>query len=110
MAMSDLPKLVSQIETLWNEHLSEPFPESDSETDGEGVDLHELDTYIAGCVSTFVGGGNLDTGRTAILGLCCRDALVAQSLFVGEGRRYSARLEQLAELVLRAVVLKNNVL
>ena len=106
--MSDLPKLVSEIELVWNEHLSAPFPEAGSKTeDTAEVDLHELDTYIAGCVSTFVSGGNLDTGRTAVLGLCYRDALVAQSVLTGEERRYSARLERLAELVLRAVVLKN---
>jgi hypothetical protein len=109
--MSDLQKIVSEIETLWKEHLSEPFPASDSETGVvEGVELHELDTYIAGCVSTFIGAGSLDTGRAAILGLCYRDALVAQSIFTGEERRYSARLERLAELVLRGVVLKNQIL
>ena len=106
--MSDLPKLVSEIEMVWNEYLSVPFPEGDSDTDDVAeVDLHELDTYIAGCVSAFVDGGNLDTGRTAVLGLCHRDALVAQSVLTGEARKYSARLERLAELVLRAVVLKN---
>ena len=106
--MSELPKMVSEIETLWNEHLSEPFPEGEANNDDAAqIDLHELDTFIAGCVSSFVGGGNLDTGRTAVLGLCYRDALVAQSVLTGEERKYSKRLEQLAELVLRAVVLKN---
>ena len=110
MASVELPKIISELQTLWNEHLSEPFPANDSETDDvEGVDLHELDTYIAGCVSTFIGAGDLDIGRTAILGLCYRDALVAQSVFTGDERRYSARLEQLAELVLKAVVLKNKI-
>jgi hypothetical protein len=111
MAISDLEKIVSEIERLWKEHLSDPLPPIDSEIDDEeGVELHELDTYIAGCVTTFIGAGSLDTGRTAILGLCYRDALVAQSVFTGAERRYSARLEQLAELVLRAVVLKNQIL
>jgi hypothetical protein len=109
--MPDLQGIVSEIEVLWKEHLSEPFPASDSKTDAaEGVELHELDTYIAGCVSTFIEAGSLDSGRAAILGLCYRDALVAQSIFTGEERRYSARLERLAELVLRAVVLKSQIL
>jgi hypothetical protein len=103
----ELSKLTSEIEMFWNEHLSSPFPDSDSYDDTSGIDLRDLDTWVAGCVSTFVETGNLDVGRAAVLGLCYRDLLVAQSVLVGEERNYSSRLEKLAELVLRAVVLKN---
>jgi hypothetical protein len=66
-----------------------------------------LDANIAGCVQTFVERGKLNMFQTAMLGLCYRDATFVLPILNEEGTAYFWRLERLAELVLRAIALKN---
>src|SRR5687768_32389 len=102
-----LESLCEQIDRLWTEHYDLPFPEGLADEEN-GIDLLSLDSYIAGCVSTFIDRGDLDVGRTAVLGICYGEVVAVRASIDHEGNEYFGRLEKLAELVLRSVVMKNN--
>jgi hypothetical protein len=46
------------IEDLWNEFQRTAFPKSCEGGEIQGIDLVLLDTYPAGCISTFIHTGN----------------------------------------------------
>ncbi|GAA4621007.1 hypothetical protein GCM10023196_007190 [Actinoallomurus vinaceus] len=89
-----------EVSVLWAEHLGLTFPDDLKwlEVDGEPVGL--LDSDMAGCVSSYLGGA-LDAEKRVILGDCSR---VLQKLLPklrrGEGRRYAERLARMADLIL----------
>ncbi|MCO5967990.1 hypothetical protein [Actinoallomurus soli] len=89
-----------EVSGLWAEHLGLTFPDDlkGLEADGEPVAL--LDTYMAGCVSGYLGG-ELDAEKRVILDDCNR---VLQKLLPtlphGDGREYAARLVRMADLIL----------
>lgn len=95
------------IEELWKEHVATPFPKGFRAKDVDGIDFVMLDADIAGCIDTFLERGNLNLFQTASLGLCYRHASYVTSILNEEGAAYFWRLERLAELVLKAVALKN---
>jgi hypothetical protein len=97
----------SLIEESWKEHDATPFPTGFQGKDVDGIDFVMLDADIAGCVDTFLERGNLNLFQTAMLGLCYRHASYVTPILNGEGAAYFWRLERLAELVLKAVALKN---
>ena len=96
------------IAELWKAHLATPFPERFRAKDINGIDFVMLDADIAGCVDTFVTRGNLNLFQTAVLGICYRNASFVMPILNEEGAAYFWRLERLAELVLKAVALKNS--
>jgi hypothetical protein len=101
--MSDANSLQA-INRLWQEHSAAPYPKGLAGKLIASVDVTTLDTYVAGCVSTFLSReGNLDLWRTAILGLCYRELGQALPGLQGEGRTYFMRLDALARMVLEAV-------
>ncbi len=91
------------IEQLWREHEAARFPRASRGREVAGCDLVLLDSTAAGCVSTFVTRGSLDTWRLAILGLCYHGLGLVVAEVEGEERAYFGRLEELAGLVLEAV-------
>ena len=95
------------IEELWKEHVATPFPKGFLAKDVDGIDFVMLDADIAGCVDTFLERGNLNLFQTAVLGLCYRHVSYVTPILNEEGAAYFWRLERLAELVLKAVALKN---
>lgn len=66
-----------------------------------------LDADVAGCVDTFLDRGNLNLFQTAILGLCYRNLSCVMPFLDDEGKAYYHRLERLAELVRKAVAVRN---
>ena len=102
-----LKSLTKEINKLWKEHLQAKFPEDFYGKDINGVDFVTLDSYIAGCISTFAEGENLNLYQTAVLGLCYRDVSFILPILNEQGSKYFWRLERLAELVLKAVAGKN---
>lgn len=95
------------IEELWKEHLSVAFPKDYRGKDVSGIDFVMLDADVAGCVDSFLERGNLNLFQTATPGLCYRDLNYVIPILNDEGRAYYWRLERLAELVLKAVAIKN---
>ena len=95
------------IRELWNEHKKAAFPKGYPGKDISGIDFVMLDADVAGCVSSFLGRGNLNLYQTAILGLSYHHLSYVIPIINDEGREYFWRLERLAELVLKAVARKN---
>src|SRR5678815_919636 len=95
------------IEELWREHESAAFPQGYRGKDVNGVDFVMLDADVAGCVDTFLSRGNLNLYQTAVLGLCYRNLTFLIPILSEEGKAYYWRLERLAELVLKAVAIRN---
>ena len=102
---TDSPELL--IGELWKEHLAAPFPDGFTGADVSGIDFVMLDANIAGCVDTYLESGNLNLFQTAMLGLSYRDASFVVPVLNKEASAYFWRLERLAELILKAVALKN---
>ena len=98
---------IVSIRELWTEHNNAPFPNGFRAKDVSGIDFVMLDADVAGCVGTFLGRGNLNLYQTAILGLSYRNLSHVIPIIRDEGKEYFWRLERLAELVLKAVALKN---
>jgi hypothetical protein len=95
------------IEELWEEHTLAPFPKGYRGKDISGIDFVMLDADVAGCVHTFLKRGNLNLFQTAVLGLCYRNLNYVAPILNEEGKAYYWRLERLAELVLKAVAVRN---
>ena len=89
-----------EIEELWATHLASIFPK-DACREIRGIDLVSLDSYTAGCVDTFLENkGQLDLGRTSILGLCYRDLSIIVPELHSEEHLHFSRLEKLSKLIL----------
>ena len=70
----------------------------------DGIDLSSLETFTAGCISSFLAHqGKLDNWRTSVLGLCYRDLSVVNRKIEGSALDFFMRLEILARSVLEAV-------
>ena len=95
------------IRELWTEHMNAPFPKGFRAKDVSGIDFVMLDADVAGCIDTFIERGNLNLYQTAILGLSYRNLSYVIPIINDEGREYFWRLERLAELILKAVAVKN---
>jgi hypothetical protein len=91
------------VEQLWREHEAARFPRASRCREVAGHDLIALDYTTAGCVSTFLARGTLDTWRLAVLGLCYQGLGRVVAEVEGEERAYFERLERLAGLVLDSV-------
>ena len=92
---------MDDISSLWREHEQAPFPAECRGKEIEGEDLVLLDSYTAGCVSTFIGpAGKLDRERHECL-IGCRDGLTkVVPALAGNAKEYYERLLTLATLVL----------
>lgn len=93
----------SLITELWREHLATPFPKGLRGKDINGIDFVMLDSYIAGCVKTFIERGNLNQYQLAMLGLSYRNVNFISPVLNEEAVAYFWRLERLAEMVLKAI-------
>jgi hypothetical protein len=95
---------LSAIEALWKDYSSAAFPKGLAGQEIAGICVTSLDTFAAGCISTFLSKkGKLDLSRTAVLGLCYRDLSLVVAGLDGERREYFAGLEKVARMVLEAV-------
>src|SRR5688572_11351997 len=89
---------------LWREHVAASLPRACVGQEIDGIDLVSLDSFTAGCVSTFLErGGKLDGRRLAVLGRCYRDLRYVIPGLEPKARRYFERLETLAGEVLKTV-------
>jgi len=78
---------MNDIENSWNEFCKLPFPESLAGEFINGIDPVSIDSYAAGCISTFIrNGGGLDVNRISILNKCLSDIKSIESSLSAEDR------------------------
>jgi hypothetical protein len=85
----------------WVEFERLPFPDVCAGEAVEETCLVSLDSAAAGCISTFVGGGQLDTGRVEVLKHCATELERVLPKLAGECREYFVRLAHLVTVVLQ---------
>jgi hypothetical protein len=88
---------------LWRQHEAARFPEVGYGLEVAGHDLVTLDSTTAGCISTFLDAGTLDSWRLSILGLCNHNLAIVVPEMEGDGRAYFDRLHKMAGLVLETI-------
>lgn len=89
-----------EIQNLWEEFARTAFP-AEGEYEFGDIELHELDTVAAGCISTFVAAHRLDHDRRNILHKCRDDLEEVLPQLSGETRTYFETLTRLSNAVLQ---------
>lgn len=97
-------KPMTEIEQLWQESLRYAFPREVNGATINGVDLTEVDSFSAGCISSFIDSkGTLDQNRVNILKSCISDLEKIILTLEGEAKRYFEKRLRLGKLVISAV-------
>jgi len=92
---------MNEIYKQWNDFQNQRYPEGFGGEEIDGIDLTELDSSIAGCVSTFISSGEkLDPERIKILKNCVSDLEKVIQKIRKEGKSYFSNLHKLGNLVL----------
>ncbi|TMR93159.1 hypothetical protein [Nonomuraea basaltis] len=89
------------VKARWADHMSEPFPDGLRWIDApSGESVPALDSYIAGCVTTYLSGqGPLDPQRRQILCDCAAELAAVLPSLPESDAPYVTRLIQIADLV-----------
>ena len=95
-----------EIRDLWEEFAHTPFP-AEGEYEFGDIELHLVDTYAAGCISTFVGARRLDHDRRVVLRKCRDDLESVLPQMSGEIRTYFDTLTRLSNAVLQILTEKS---
>lgn len=91
------------IESLWNELSKTPLPENwESFAAADYNDLAIIDTFAAGCISTFIGTrGRLDRQHYECLKTCIESLSIGiETLDAGPLKTYAEQLHFLSKSVL----------
>ena len=92
---------IEHIQGLWRTHQDAPFPSDVVGVEIEGEDMVSLDSFTAGCISSFTGNrGSLSTEKTGVLVGCSRTLALVLPHLSGETRIYYDRLHQMSRLAL----------
>lgn len=98
--------MLTEIESKWELWKERPFPDGVAGSTYFGIDLVEVDTFSAGCISTFVGNrGRLDHDRIKILRNCSTDLDKALGKLTGEAAEYFQELSEIQHKILDVVSL-----
>lgn len=96
--------MVDEIQKRWDLWSKEPVPKGASDIEISGVDLLSIDTFSAGCISTFVRNrGELDQERVDILRNCVRDLDIVLGQLTGDTKVYFTALSELSHKVLESI-------
>lgn len=95
-----------EIRDLWEEFARTPFP-AEGEFEFGDIDLHLVDTFAAGCISTFVGARRLDQDRRNILRTCRDDLEQVLPQLSGDAKTYFEALTRLSNAVLQILTEKS---
>jgi hypothetical protein len=83
--------------TRWQDFQAKPFPRECAGREIQGIDLVALDTFTAGCISTYIERkGQLDTQRRTILQTCIQDLQTVTAQLQGVDQAYFVQLLGLA--------------
>ena len=89
------------IQGLWRTHQDAPFPSDVVGVEIEGEDMVSLDSFTAGCISSFTGNrGSLSTEKTEVLVGCSRALALVLPHLSNETRIYYDRLHQMSRFAL----------
>jgi hypothetical protein len=89
---------------LWEQRRTKPFPKECLGKSINGNDFVLLDSYTAGCISTFLSTGTLDLWRACTLGICYHDMAEFIPVLNHEAAKYFGYLEIMAGLTLSLVM------
>ena len=96
--------MLNNIQKVWQDFLSTPFPERCSGVEVAGIELASLDSFTAGCIDSFVSNdGQLDAERISILKKCARDIDLVVPMLEGEAIDYFEQLQLVSNEILRVV-------
>ena len=83
--------------TRWQDFQAQPFPREYAGREIQGIDVVALDTFTAGCISTYIArNGQLDTQGRIILQTCIQDLQTVTGQLQGAGQAYFVQLLRLA--------------
>ena len=93
---------MKEIKELWEEFQSKPFPKDIAGLEIDGVDLVSIDTFAAGCISTFIENkGTLDNHRHTVLRECMSDLEKVKDKISEEGKESFLLLHKLGTMILQ---------
>jgi len=93
---------MNEIKNSWNEFCKLPFPENLAGELINGIDPVSIDSFAAGCISTFIAnGGSLDNERISILNKCMSDIKSIEPSLNSENQSYYEILFTLGKAVLK---------
>lgn len=98
-----LKRFMNDLDAMWLDFLSRPFPKGMGGAEVKGVCLSSLDSAAAGCKSSFVknGYGPLDLNRFMALQNSVSQLELISSSLSDEALDYFVQLQQLCRLVLK---------
>jgi hypothetical protein len=95
---------VDEIQSMWDEWKTQRFPSEYSGKDVAGICVTSLDSFAAGCISTFIfRRGHLDKQRIFVLEKCKADLEVVVNSVDGNAHTYFNNLLLLSNRVLQLV-------
>ena len=89
----------ADVARMWQEHSTRPFP-ADGNYEFGDIELHEIDTFSAGCILTFVKSRQLTSEQRTVLKKCQSDLDEVLPNLVGQSRNYFKKLNELMKAVL----------
>lgn len=93
--------IFEDIKIKWDQFLQVPFP-NEAHEQGD-LDLSLIDTFAAGCISSYIGNsGRLDRQNHYILGRCVTDLEKVIHLLDGSTRSYFDLLLIVSKMVLES--------
>jgi hypothetical protein len=94
----------AKLKDRWDAFSHRPFPADYGGVDINGVCVTMTDSFVAGCVVSFISCGSLDPERIAILKRCRDDLDLVLPGLKGRSHNYFAELGSFADEVLVQVV------
>lgn len=94
---------MSEIERLWDEFCSQSFPEVIAGREIRGICITSVDSFVAGCISTFIQNGGLDPEKIRILENCLEDLEKVMDELNGSNRKYFLKLQALGNTVVKEI-------
>lgn len=91
------------VKRSWTEFMRLPFPDGCAGEEVDGICLASLDSYTAGCISTFVDRGRLDPTRLKILRQCATELQQVLPKLKGKPLQYFTLLNDLVTATLQEI-------
>ncbi len=97
-------EIVNEIGRRGRIWLEQPFPAGCGGQEVEGIDLVLLDTFAAGCITSFVGNrGRIEPNQIAVLKECLHDLDSVVPLLEGEARTYFQEMRNITDQIVHSL-------